>query len=159
MPRLVQVAVPLPLRNLLTYSVPNGLPMPPIGSRVSVPLGPRIMIGYVIQNDVPIQLASGRAIKDILKQLDDQPFLPQSVIDLALWAADYYLCGPGQVLEVGLPQGRKLGPRTYRHFTLTANGRSHSCEEPGHLSPTASRRLGPKPVSYTHLTLPTILLV
>ena len=52
------------------------------------------MIGYVIQNDVPIQLASDRAIKDILKQVDDQPFLPQAVLDLALWAADYYLCGP-----------------------------------------------------------------
>ena len=144
MPRLVQVAVPLPLRNLLTYSVPDGLPMPPTGSRVSVPLGPRTMIGYVIQNDVPIQLASDRAIKDILQQVDDQPFLPQAVMELALWAADYYLCGPGQVLEVGLPQGRKLGPRTYRHFTLTAKGRSHACPDPDHLSPTASRRLGPK---------------
>ena len=144
MPRLVQVAVPVPLRNLLTYSVPDGSPMPPIGSRVSVPLGPRTMIGYVIQNDVPIQLASDRAIKDILKQVDDQPFLPQAVLDLALWAADYYLCGPGQVLEVGLPKGRRLGPRMYRHFTLTAKGRSHACADPGNLSSTTSKRLGPK---------------
>ena len=125
MPRLVQVAVPVPLRDLLTYSVPDGWLMPPIGSRVSVPLGPRKMIGYVIQNDVPIQLASDRAIKDILKQVDNQPFLPQAVLDLALWAADYYLCGPGQVLEVGVPHGRGLGPRTYRHFNLTPKGRTY----------------------------------
>ncbi|SUZ92807.1 uncharacterized protein METZ01_LOCUS45661, partial [marine metagenome] len=143
-PRLVQVAVPVPLRNLLTYSVPDGLPMPPIGSRVSVPLGPRTMIGYVIQNNVPIQSDSDRAIKDILKQVDDQPFLPQAVIDLALWAADYYLCGPGQVLEVGLPQDRRVAPRTYRHFTLTAKGRSYACVDPGNRSPTTAKRLGPK---------------
>ena len=62
MPRLVQVAVPVPLRELLTYSVPDGWLMPPIGSRVSVPLGPRKLIGYVIQSDVPIQLASDLAI-------------------------------------------------------------------------------------------------
>ena len=74
----MQVAVPVPLRDLLTYSVPDGWPMPPIGSRVSVPLGPRKMIGYVIQSDVPIQLASDRAIKDILEQVDNQPFLPQA---------------------------------------------------------------------------------
>ena len=98
MPRLVHVAVPVPLRDLLTYSVPDGWPMSPIGSRVSVPLGPRKMIGYVIKSDVPIQSAPDRAIKDILEQIDNQSFLPQAVLNLALWAADCYLCGPGQVL-------------------------------------------------------------
>lgn len=144
MPRLVQVAVPVPLRDLLTYSVPDGWPMPPIGSRVSVPLGPRKMIGYVIKSDVPIQSASDRAIKDILEQIDNQSFLPQAVLDLALWAADYYLCGPGQVLEVGVPHGRGLGPRTYRHFNLTTKGRSYVSAGPGKESPKTSNRLGPK---------------
>ena len=43
--RLVRVAVPVPALDSLTYSVPDEFPMPPIGARVLVPLGSRVMTG------------------------------------------------------------------------------------------------------------------
>jgi primosomal protein N' (replication factor Y) len=47
---LVQVAVPVPNLDLLTYAVPAGAPVPPIGARVVVPLGSRIVTGIVVEN-------------------------------------------------------------------------------------------------------------
>jgi primosomal protein N' len=47
---LVQVAVPVPNLDLLTYAVPDGTPVPPIGARVVVPLGSRIVTGIVVEN-------------------------------------------------------------------------------------------------------------
>ena len=47
--RLVRVAVPVPALDSLTYSVPDEFPMPPIGARVLVPLGSRVMTGCVVE--------------------------------------------------------------------------------------------------------------
>ena len=49
--RLVRVAVPVPALDSLTYSVPDEFPMPPIGARVLVPLGSRVMTGCVVDSE------------------------------------------------------------------------------------------------------------
>ena len=36
--------------------------------------------------------------------LDDEPFLPVHVVDLALWVGEYYACGPGDVLTMAMPR-------------------------------------------------------
>jgi primosomal protein N' len=46
--RLISVAVPVPALGLLTYSIPGGVPLPPIGARVVVPVGPRTLTGVVL---------------------------------------------------------------------------------------------------------------
>jgi primosomal protein N' len=46
----VLVAVPVPGLDLLTYAVPDGLERPPIGARVVVPLGSRIVTGIVVDH-------------------------------------------------------------------------------------------------------------
>ena len=51
MARLVRVAVPAPLRELLTYRVPEGWRHPPCGGRVVVPLGARVVTGCVVERD------------------------------------------------------------------------------------------------------------
>ena len=35
--------------------------------------------------------------------LDSAPFLPADVVDLALWAADYYAAGPGETIASAMP--------------------------------------------------------
>ena len=35
--------------------------------------------------------------------LDDRPFLPDEVLDLALWAAEYYAAGPGEAVAAAMP--------------------------------------------------------
>ena len=46
--RLVRVAVPVPALDSLTYSLPDAVPDPPVGARVLVPLGNRVLTGCVV---------------------------------------------------------------------------------------------------------------
>ena len=68
MSRFIQVAVTLPLRHPLSYRVPDGWPVPRVGSRVLVPVGPRAVTGCVVENNVRSVPVDEDAIKDILKQ-------------------------------------------------------------------------------------------
>lgn len=100
MPRLVSVAVPVPFLPSLTYGVPDQLGTPAPGARVRVPLGSRVVTGCVLG---PGQKGTPDETKDLLECLDSEPFLPQPVLDLALWVADYYGCGPGDAVGAAMP--------------------------------------------------------
>ena len=56
--RLIQVAVPVPQIDPLTYSVPDEFPDPAIGVRVLVPLGKRVLTGIVVSTPTKL-LAPG----------------------------------------------------------------------------------------------------
>jgi primosomal protein N' len=45
---LASVAVPVPFLDILTYRVPDGVPLPARGARVVVPLGKRSVTGIVV---------------------------------------------------------------------------------------------------------------
>ena len=111
---LVRVAVPVPALGSLTYSVPEGFPVPAIGARVVVPLGNRVLTGWV----VGIEEGPGArpaAIKPIIQILDDKAFVPDDVLQLATWVAEYYACGIGEALAAAMPPlvlGGKGGFRT-----------------------------------------------
>ncbi len=100
---LVSVAVPVPFLPLLTYRVPPGTPTPARGTRVLVPLGRRAVTGLVTGPADDAGLAD-EAIRDLSGVLDDgAPFLPDAIVDLALWVAEYYLAGPGEALSTAMP--------------------------------------------------------
>jgi primosomal protein N' (replication factor Y) (superfamily II helicase) len=105
MARLVSVAVPVPALDALTYRVPDGLDVPPVGARVLVPLGARRLTGVVVAPAAdPGPGAAGLvAIKDLVDVLDTQPFLPPAVVELGQWVGDYYACGPGEALGAAMP--------------------------------------------------------
>jgi primosomal protein N' (replication factor Y) len=119
---LVSVAVPVPFLDLLTYRVPDGMTLPVRGARVSVPLGSRVVTGIAIgpsETDPPGHPAhpDGRSpIKDVLEVLDTAPFLPPAVVDLALWIAEYYSCGPGDALAAAMPPA--IAHKTVRRVML-----------------------------------------
>jgi primosomal protein N' (replication factor Y) (superfamily II helicase) len=119
---LVTVAVPVPFLDLLTYEVPPDAAVPHRGARVVVPLGKRSVTGIVVDPDVtPGQEATAvERIKAIIEVLDDEPFLPRPVVDLALWVAEYYACGAGDALAAAFPLTR--AHKTIRIATLTAQG-------------------------------------
>ena len=102
------VAVPVPFLGLLTYSVPEGIDVPPAGVRVLVPFGARQVTGVVVaagdrpDQATPLPLPPD-GIKDLVDVLDDSPFVPAEVIRLALWAADYYACSPGEAVAAAMP--------------------------------------------------------
>ena len=71
--RPVAVAVPVPFLDLLTYTVPAPLEMPPVGARVRVPLGRRTVTGIVVE--APAAVPADVEVKDIVEAVDLTPFL------------------------------------------------------------------------------------
>jgi primosomal protein N' (replication factor Y) (superfamily II helicase) len=97
----VSVALPVPALDLMTYGVSDGLDSPAAGVRVLVPLGTRRLTGVVVgPAEAP---APGVAVKPLIDILDAAPFLPDTVVALAAWVADYYACGPGDALSAAMP--------------------------------------------------------
>jgi primosomal protein N' (replication factor Y) (superfamily II helicase) len=101
--RLVSVAVPVPTLDLLTYRVPDGIELPPVGSRVLVPLGARRLTGVVAAAGAGASQAEPAGLKEIIDVLDAAAFLPSSVVGLGTWVGEYYACGPGEALGAAMP--------------------------------------------------------
>ena len=130
MSRIVSVAVPVPALDLLSYEVPEELPLPKVGARVLVPLGTRVVTGCVVGRTADPVVA---ALKPLVDVLDTEPMLPAEVVDLALWVSEYYACGPGEAIAAAMP------PRAWvaseRQARITDIGRAAL-----HEGPAATRR-------------------
>jgi primosomal protein N' (replication factor Y) len=99
----VSVAVPVPSLPLLTYRVPPGLPVPARGARVLVPLGRRTITGLVT-GPATDETVAADTIRDLADVLDGgASFLPETVVDLALWVSEYYLAAPGDAIAAAMP--------------------------------------------------------
>lgn len=119
MPQYAAVAVPLPLPSPLTYSVPPSLSrsVEP-GMRVRVRVGKRSLLGVVV--DCPDEPPEGVRLRPVERVVDERPILPTELLELAAFAADYYLAAPGEVLQAMLPA--QLEPWGERRIWLTDAG-------------------------------------
>ncbi|MGE0703940.1 MAG: hypothetical protein AB7P22_08390, partial [Vicinamibacterales bacterium] len=113
---LIRVAVPVPALDLLTYLVPDSAPPPSVGARVVVPLGSRTVTGIVVETGVGAEGMEGAVLKSVTQILDDVPFVPSDVVELARWTADYYAAGIGDTLTAVLPPMAR-GVRADAHKT------------------------------------------
>ena len=123
--RLVSVAVPVPFLDPLTYNVPDGYPqLPPIGARVRVPVGTRMVVGCVVGHDAALD--AGTEPRDLAAILDTEPYLPPAIVELCGWVADYYMAGYGDAIAAAMPPGsrREDASRTRRIVAATAHGLS-----------------------------------
>ena len=113
-----EVAVPVAFHGTLTYSIPEELrDGVRLGSRVEVPLGPKLTTGFVVA--LP-DTAPEQKLKPIRAVLDDEePALIPEIIDLCRWAAEYYLAPLGEMLRVALPAN--MAARGKRQAVLTAD--------------------------------------
>ena len=75
------------------------------GRRVRVPLGRgnRSVVGYCVALET--KPTAGRKLKSVATVLDRQPLISPSLLRLAEWMSDYYLCPLGQALEAIVPAG------------------------------------------------------
>ncbi|MDO8519151.1 MAG: primosomal protein N' [Deltaproteobacteria bacterium] len=97
--RFVDVLLPLPLAEPLTYLVPEGMEIP-IACRVLVPLGKRKLAGVVVRtHNTPPSMKT----KPIEAVLDTEPLLSPLFLEWIEWASRYYLTPPGEVLASALP--------------------------------------------------------
>lgn len=99
----VEVAVPVPLRQVFTYAVPfllRGRIV--VGSRVLVPFGPRKVAGIVTSVDAPLT-SEVRKLRDVAGILEEEAVFPAELIGFLKEAADYYMHPPGDVLKSASP--------------------------------------------------------
>jgi primosomal protein N' (replication factor Y) (superfamily II helicase) len=120
----VLVAVPVPHLDLLTYGVADDDPPPAVGARVVVPLGSRVVTGIVIERLTEAPAAVD--VKQIRQILDAHAFVPEEVVALARWTAEYYAAGVGDTIPALLPpmaRGARIDAhKTTRVATITAAG-------------------------------------
>ncbi|MGH2454545.1 MAG: replication restart helicase PriA [bacterium] len=100
-PLLIAVDAPLAAGDAaLSYTSPS--PLPP-GTAVLVPLGARIVAGYVLG---PERGAAGvRPLRPVIAALPEIPLLPADLLALARALARQYLCSVGEALAAALPPG------------------------------------------------------
>ena len=109
MKRFFQVVLPLPLRQSFTYSLPETIgAIPGEGMRVIVPFGKREVMGYIAAEIKESEIClKDRKIKDIIRLLDEESLIDAEILKLCRWAADYYLCGFGEMMKAALPSFMK----------------------------------------------------
>ena len=114
------VALPVPLRTLFTYSIPANLrdSLQP-GSRVVVPFRNKLLVGVVV--DLTDAAPPNTQIRPITKSLDFNAALPPKLIELAQWLAGYYIAPIGEVFRSMLPPVTEL--KTERQIAITDTGR------------------------------------
>ena len=107
-----EVLLPLPVKGYFTYRIPQDLNQVVLpGMRVVVQFGQKkFYTGLVrrIHNEVPKVMA----LKYVLSVVDDFPVVNEKQFALWEWIAGYYLCTPGEVMNVALPTAYKLASET-----------------------------------------------
>jgi len=101
--RYVEVAVPVPLRRVFTYSVSGELAagLAP-GCRVAVPFSgrklPAIVLGF--RDELPKGVKRAKAVAGLLER---EPVFPEELLSFLRAAAGYYLHPVGEVLKAAAP--------------------------------------------------------
>ena len=120
--RYCEVALPVPLRSVFTYAVPEALDGEElVGRRVLVPFRNRPMVGVVLA--VTTQAPDVKRVRQIAEVLDSVPALPVKLIELGHWISRYYLAPVGEAFRAMLPPEIEL--RHDREYWLTAAGRAY----------------------------------
>jgi len=126
---VLRVAVPSPLRRLFDYAWPDHLGAPPRpGSRVRVPFGRREVVALVIEK-VPMAESAipEEQLKPATALLDEEPLLPDTLLQFCIWAANYYQHPIGDALASALPvilrRGEALPAERETHWRLTTHGK------------------------------------
>ncbi len=119
MPLFCDVALPVPLDQLFTYEV-NGVE-PVVGARVLVPFAGQRLMGVVVRvhGDAP----EGVEVKAVQQVLDEAALLPDELMELARWIAQYYVAPLGEVLRGMLP----LRAEVKRQFVYRIAERGGGC--------------------------------
>lgn len=114
------IALPVAVHDVFTYAIPAALSdSVRLGSRVEVPLGPKLTTGFVVGllDDAGVDAAKIKPIRSVLD--DDEPALTPEIIELCRWAAEYYLAPLGEMLRVALPAN--MSARGRRQAMLVAD--------------------------------------
>jgi primosomal protein N' (replication factor Y) (superfamily II helicase) len=123
-----EVALPVPLRSLFTYEIPERLAGSVCaGSRVLVPFRNRAMTGVVVEASVRRpDPARVKNVREIVEVLDAIPALTPKLVELGRWVGGYYVAPLGEVFRAMLPP--QIDLRHEREFLMTDAGRARRAE-------------------------------
>jgi primosomal protein N' (replication factor Y) len=127
-PLLLEIALPVPLRRCFDYFAPIGATPAGLqpGLLVRVPFGHKELIGIIVRVKTESEQNLDK-LRPALEIIDLRPTLDSELLDLCLWAADYYQCPPGEALQTALPvllrQGEAAQLRGEPVFQLTTEGK------------------------------------
>lgn len=119
LPAYAEVAFPLSIDKTLHYAVPPHLrEVAAPGKRAIVPLGTRVVSGYLVRLPERVEIQNLKEIHDIL---DPEPLLDQRLLELTRRVAEYYCASWGEVIKAALPPG--IDASTRKVVRLTHQGR------------------------------------
>lgn len=106
--RYVEVAIPVPLRQLFTYLLPESLQESDIniGERVLVPFGHRKVIGIVMKTATHSSVEKHQ-LKSVLSRIKDKYHFEPQLLALLNLSANYYHHPVGDVCQQALPKALK----------------------------------------------------
>src|SRR5579859_1337903 len=118
MPEFCDVALPVPLDAVFTYSLSPESPTPAIGARVLVPFRNERKVGVVMAVHDNKPSVKTKTVHDVL---DSEPIVSEHLMRLAQWIAHYYLAPLGEVFRSMLPLTAEL--KRAKLYTITDLGR------------------------------------
>ena len=110
MPPILAIAVDAPLRRLFDYRPPAGTPDDALipGMRLWVPFGRRRAVGVLValraHSDIP-----ATKLRSAIARIGSEPIFDQGLLELLVWAADYYRHPIGEVIAAALPGPLRAG--------------------------------------------------
>lgn len=100
--RLIDVAIPLPIKDPYTYRIPESLSQNlQVGCRVRVPFKNRSIIGYTVGLNPQKEIEK---TKEILEVLDAEPVITDHLLRLAKWMSEYYFSSWGEAISNMIPK-------------------------------------------------------
>ena len=134
---VLRIALPVPLRRSFDYLPPEGMDPDRLadiqpGVRVRVPFGQQRLIGVLLGITTVSDVPSSR-LRRAIALLDEHPLLPGMLMELGIWAANYYQHPVGDVLTGMLPkmlrEGGAVWPESQRVWVV--NEQATAPEEMG----------------------------
>lgn len=109
---IARVIVDIALDREFDYLLPDPLRSTvSIGSQVMVPFGRRTIMGYVVGF---VDRSDHQNLKSIIRAVDDRPLITETVVKLARWMADYYVCPLEQSVRTVLPSSVRHVERKFK---------------------------------------------
>lgn len=121
------VVTDLSLDRFLSYSIPPGMPLK-LGSRVAVYVRNDLRKGYVMGILPRAELAYSGKLRPIHALCEDEPAIPESLISLGQWMAQYYCCAQEPAICTLLPGAVRSGKNKPRKVPFILPAASESIQ-------------------------------
>ncbi len=124
--KIAKVIIDLSLDKGFDYYIPDNLSTQVhIGSQVNVPFGRSMRQGYVLA--IGQHTSYSKGLKNITSLCDHHTKIPEPLVKLGEWMADYYCCSQEQAVRTLLPRAVRSGKikhKTLKLYSITDSAKT-----------------------------------